>query len=73
MVGTFDDFQVMLNDEHRVSPRNERVEGCEQLLDIVEMQTGSRFVEDEKGRDRLFLTQVVSQFHALVLSSRQGR
>ena len=72
VVGTLDNVEVMLDDDNAVSPLDQRVESFEQFSDVVEMQAGGRLVEDEEGRVGLFLTQVVSQFDALVFASRQG-
>jgi hypothetical protein len=37
----------MLYHNDRVSLVNKRIERCQQLFDIVKMQTGRRFVEDK--------------------------
>ena len=70
MVGTFDDVHVVLDDDDGVSACYECIEGIEQLLDVVEVQTRRGFVENEQGGFRLLLAEVIGQFDALVLSSR---
>ena len=47
---------------------DECMEGFEQSLDVVEMKSCSRFVEDKKRLFLLLLTNEISQFYTLVLS-----
>ncbi len=49
VVGTFDDFHIVFDDEDGMASVNEGVETFEQLFDVVEVEAGSRFVEDEEG------------------------
>ena len=49
MVGALDDFHVMLNDEDGMAALYQGIEGAEQALDIVEVQTRRGLVEDEEG------------------------
>ena len=49
MVGTLDDLEVVLNDDNCMTTTDESVEGCKQLLDVVEVKAGRGFVEDENG------------------------
>ena len=72
MVGTLDDFHVVLYDQNRVATCDECVEGSQQALNVMEVQSCGGFVEDEKGRLLSLLTNEVGQFDALVLTSRQG-
>ena len=46
-VGTFYDVHIVLDDYHRVTALDQRVECREQLIDVVEVQTRSRLVEDK--------------------------
>jgi hypothetical protein len=39
-VGGLDDFEIVLDDEHRVAGLDQRVQYVEELADIVEMQPG---------------------------------
>ena len=43
-----DDIHVMLDNNDSMSLCNEGIERLEELLHIIEMKTGSRFVEDEE-------------------------
>ena len=72
MVGTLDDIKVVLDDDNGVPPLNQGVEGGEQFLDVVEMESRSGLIKDEHGGDRFFLTEVVGQFDALVLAAGKG-
>ena len=49
IVGTLDDIHVVLDDDNRVSPVDECFESLKQFLDVVEMQSCCRLVEDEDG------------------------
>ena len=60
MVGTLDDIHVMLDDDNGVSAADQGIEGFQQLLDVVEMQTGSRLVEYEDGRGRFLDAEEIS-------------
>ena len=42
-----------------------------QSLDIMEVQTSGRLVEDEEGRFLIFLTDEEGKFDTLVLSTRK--
>ena len=60
MVGTFHYIEVMLDDDNGVASADERVEGFEQLLDIVEMLASGWLVEYENGRRGFFDTEEIS-------------
>ena len=62
----------MLDDDDGVATGDERIEGFEQLLDVVEVQSGGRLIENKDGRHRLFEAEEVSQLDALVFAARQG-
>lgn len=73
-VGAFDDVHVMFHDDDRVSPLDQRVECRQQLVDVVEMKSRRRFVEDEHHAAlRAVLGQERRQLYALALAARQGR
>ena len=61
----------MLDDENRVSAFDECVEGLQQTLDIMKMQTGGGLVEDEECGLLFLLSDVVGQFDTLVLTARE--
>ena len=69
MVGTLDDLHVMLDDEDGVAPFDEGIEGLEQPLDVMEVQTRRRLVEDEQRGLLLLLSDEIGEFHALVLTT----
>ena len=73
MVGTLDDLQVMLYDEDGMSPFDEGIEGLEQPLDIMEVETRRRLVEDEEGGFLFLLSDEIGEFHTLVLTAGEGR
>jgi hypothetical protein len=45
-VGGLDDFEIVLDHDHRVALVDQFVQHFEQLGDVVEMQAGGRLVED---------------------------
>ena len=73
MVGHLDNLHVVLNDEYGVPTGYECIEGMQQSADIVEVQSRCRLVEDEECGLLLLLTYEVSQFYALVLTTRERR
>ena len=73
VVGTFDDLDIMLDDDKRMTALEQPVEGLEQYVDVVEMQPCRRFVEDKQRRLRLFLRQEPRELDALILAARQRR
>jgi hypothetical protein len=49
-IGGFHDLNVVLDDEHGVASVHQSLEDFEQHADIVEVQAGGRFVEEEERR-----------------------
>ena len=49
VVGGFDDFEVMLDDDHRVAGIDQRVQDFEEFADVLEMQAGGGLVQDVDG------------------------
>ena len=55
VVGGLDDIQVVFDDKERASGFDERAEGGEEFVDVVEVEAGGRLVEDvERLRARSF-------------------
>ena len=48
-VGTFDDVEVMFNDHHGMTLRNQGMEGVKKLADVVNVKARGRFVKDKQG------------------------
>ena len=55
-VSGLDHIEVMLDDNDAVPLGDQTLEGLQQNGDVVDMQTGRRLVEDEKGSPR-FVTR----------------
>jgi len=83
-VGGGDQVQVVLDHQQRVAGVEQLLEGPEQLRDVLEVQAGGRFVEQEQGRPGVRaallaprrlgrLGQVAGQLQALGLAAGQGR
>jgi hypothetical protein len=49
MVGTLDYIHVVLNDKNGMTTLYEGIESVQETLDVVEMESCGRFVEDEKS------------------------
>ena len=62
----------MLDDNDGVPAKYQGIKCFQQFAYVVEVQSRGWFVEDEHGRVRLFLTEIVSQLHALVFTARKG-
>ena len=48
-VGTLDDFEIVLDHDDRVAAIDQALKNLKQHRDVIEMQTGRRFVEDEQA------------------------
>ena len=53
-VGTFNHFEIVLDHDDRMPGVDQPLEQLQQHRDIIEMQAGSRFVEDEEISKRFF-------------------
>ncbi len=71
MVGTLDYIKIMLYNQYGMSLRYKSIEAVHQFVYIIQMQSGSRFVEYKHCRLRLLLREIVGKFNTLVLSSRK--
>ena len=47
-VGAFDDFEIVLDHHDRIARFDQALKQPDEKRDVVEMQTGGRFIEDEK-------------------------
>jgi len=45
VIGAFDDVQIMLDDDHGVAQIGQTLEQFQELFGIIEMESGSGFVE----------------------------
>src|SRR5262245_41388461 len=71
-IGTFDDLEVMLNDNERIAGVAELHEHFEQCVDVGKMKASSRLVEDIDGPSSRLLCQFSSKFDPLSLTATQG-
>ena len=72
MVGTLDYIHIMLDDDDGMTTTDKGIECLQQLLDIVEMQARSRFIEYKDGRLTLLDAEEIGQLYTLVLTTRTG-
>lgn len=63
----------MLDDEHTISFFNKPVEDVEELLNIGEVESCSRLIEDIEGLPCRSLGEVEGKLDTLRLSTREGR
>ena len=74
MVGGFDHFEIMFDDDDRVAGVDQCVQHFQQLADILEMQPGGRFVEDVQRAAGGPLREFLGEFDALRLAAgKRGR
>ena len=67
-----DHVQVVLDDHDSVAGLDEAMQHLQQLVDVLEMQAGRRFVEDVKCLAGAAPTQLAGQLDALGLAAGQG-
>ncbi len=71
-VGILDHIQVMLDYDHRVPGSGQPLEDTEEFVDIGEVKTGRRFIEDIDGLAGTPLAQFPGQFNPLGFAAREG-
>ena len=72
MVGGFHHVEVVFDYQHGVPPVDEPVEDGQEGVDVLEMEAGGRFVENEEGLAGVAFGEFGGEFHALVLSAGKG-
>ena len=65
VVGAFDNVEIVLNNDHRVSGINQTIQHFYQLMHIGNMQAGSRLVQNINGLSCFTLGKLQRQLHAL--------
>jgi len=68
-VAVFDDVEVVFDDDDAVSFIDEFAEYFEQVLDVLEVESGCGFVEDVEGVAGLYFGEFCREFDALCLSA----
>src|SRR4029434_10618918 len=71
IVGGFDDIKVVLDDEHGVATVHQAGQNLEQALDVREVQTGCRLIQNVQGASRAAPAQLAAELHTLGLTTRQ--
>ena len=69
-IGAFDHVEIVLDHQHRVAAIDQPVEHAQQLPDVVEVQAGSRLVEDVKRFAGIDAGQFGGQLDAVELRRR---
>ena len=70
VVGTLDDIKIVLDHDDGVAFLDETIENAQQDLDILEVQTRGRLVENIDSFTRILLGEFTGQLHALALATR---
>src|ERR1700733_1393925 len=73
VVGSFDDVEVVLDHNYRVARVCQTAEHAEQPLDVVEVQTGGRLVEDVKRATGRAPREFLGELDALRLTAGESR
>ncbi len=63
----------MLDHDDRIAVVAQPMQDAEQLLDVVKVQPGGRFVEDIQGIARITFRQFLGQLDSLCLAARECR
>ena len=71
IIGSFDDIKVVLDDEHGVATVHQAAQNLEQALDIREVQTGRRLIQNVQGASRAAPAQLAAELHTLGLTTRE--
>ena len=71
-VGGFDDIEIVLDHDHRVAPVDQCMEHGEKLVDIVEVKTGGRLIEEIQRLAGGTFGKLARQLDPLGLTARQG-
>ena len=70
-VGRLDYIEIMLDHQHRVAHFNQPVEDDQQRVDVGEVQSGRRLIENIECAGRRGLAQYGGQFDALRFAARK--
>ena len=70
-VGGLDDVEVVLDHHDAVALLDEALKGFQQDGDVIDVETGGRFVKDEKSSSRFMSSQACSQFEPLGFPAAQ--
>ena len=71
-VGGLHDFEIVLDDDHRVALVDQLMQHVEQLRDVVEMQARGRLVEDVERAPGRAARQFLGELDALRFAARQA-
>jgi len=58
MISDFDHVEIVLDNQHRITSVNKFVQYIQQVLNILEMQSGSRFIENIKSFTGVFFSKL---------------
>ena len=73
VVGTFDYLRVVFDDNQRMTLFQKPLKLVEQDMNVVEVQTRGRFVEDKQCRLVFLLGKKPRELYTLIFASRQRR
>ncbi len=72
-IGSADDVEVVFDDDEAVAAREELFEGLVQRRDVVEVEAGGWFVEEEECAAACCLREVAGEFEALGFAAGECR
>src|SRR5688500_19378524 len=73
VIGAFDHFEIMLDDDDGMALLDQFVKGPEQALDVVKVQAGGGLIENKKRSRLARLGHVRGQLQTLRLAARERR
>ena len=73
VIGIGDDVEIVFDDEDGIPFLDETVEDQEEFLDVREMESGGRFVEDVNGFGSRSFGEIECELDSLCLSARKSR
>lgn len=72
-VGILHHLEIVLNDKDGMPTFNELIEGVEKFGNVMKMQTRRGLIKDKQGWVLFLTTDEISELHALVLTTGEGR
>ena len=65
MIGNLNDVEVVLDDDHGITLIGELLKDRDELIDVVEVQAGRRFIQDIYGATRSAAGELLGELDAL--------
>jgi hypothetical protein len=72
VVGLFDDVEIVLDDDYRISLAGQGLQNLQELFYIIEVKAGGRLVQNVDRSSRGSAVQLPGELDSLSLATRQG-